>query len=614
MLLMLLIAGAAAAAAHSWRRRRLYQHTHDECWRFVEWQATFFCTEEFCPSCPHAGGCDAWCGLCDDEPLVPDCNGHRAPSGFRGDGYCDAGLHRYDGELIDFNCPEHGCDGGDCQPGADAYGHEVPCATAAPTSITPAPTPGDTIASIQNSTLAGSHFMDCRPSPRHHALVHVTCVVTLVTKVGFYCQDAAAPWSGVFVHAPYDALTLAICSRAIRVSVRDAYVDEELGSTQLEVAAADDVEILNRYVAVEPLLVDAGALGSFAERESARCLASAEPYEGLLVRIANASLTSVDGYVSVADGSGTTLLGSTAGRFDAADALVRFRASGAAAVDVVGVGRTGFRCENSAGANQGAIEDVLECLSDASQISFIFQVSPRSLHDVSWDSPAPSLQPTPESRPPTRPANRPPLGGNPRPHYAIGYAGNRALRGRSRRWPGAYPAVRGRGPVKSIDDVPSACPTRLLEPVFAACTTWRVGHGRDSIRLTATGQVDLRLRAWPCHRVSAGMHGGRGRAVRRGPGGAVPDRRPRWRRGGGMPRGAGRRAGVRWRGRGGQSDRGHAAGHRTARAQRGDDAVASTTALLPRWLVYRSSPRAGPRRGCRPSTGRQGRRWPGHQT
>ena len=110
----------------------------------------------------------------------------------------------------------------------------------------------------------------------------------------------------------------------------------------------------------------------------------------------------MDGYVAVADGSGTTLLGTTAGRFDATDALVRFRASGAAAVDVVGVGRTGFRCENSAGANQGAIEDVLECLSDASQISFTFQVSPRSLHDVSWESPAPSLQPTPESRPPTR--------------------------------------------------------------------------------------------------------------------------------------------------------------------------------------------------------------------
>ena len=104
----------------------------------------------------------------------------------------------------------------------------------------------------------------------------------------------------------------------------------------------------------------------------------------------------------MADGSGTTLVGTTAGRFDAADALVRFRASGAAAVDVVGVGRTGFRCENSAGANQGAIEDLLDCLSDASQISFTFQVSPRSLHDVSWASPAPSLQPTPESRPPTR--------------------------------------------------------------------------------------------------------------------------------------------------------------------------------------------------------------------
>ena len=236
MRLLLLIAGAGAACTN----------TLDECWRFVEWQATFFCTEEFCPSCPHAGGCDDWCGLCDDEPLVPDCNGHRAPSGFLGDGYCDAGLHRYDGELIDFNCPEHGCDGGDCQPGAGAYGHEVPCATAAPTPLTPAPTQQvDTIASIQNSTLAGSHFMDCRPSPRHHALVRVTCVVTLVTKVGFYCQDAAAPWSGVFVHAPYDALTLAL-QPGDEVSVRDAYVDEELGSTQLEVAAADDVEILQR--------------------------------------------------------------------------------------------------------------------------------------------------------------------------------------------------------------------------------------------------------------------------------------------------------------------------------------------------------------------------------
>ena len=399
MRLLLLIAGAGAACTNTLDENEPY-----ECWRFVEWQATFFCTEEFCANdCPHAGGCDAWCGLCDDEPLVSDCNGHRAPSVFLGDGTCDAGIHRYDGELIDFNCPEHGCDGGDCQPGNDAHGIEVPCRTPAPTPLTPAPTQQvDTIASIQNSTIIGSHFMDCRPSPRHHALVRVTCVVTLVTKVGFYCQDAAAPWSGVFVHAPFDALTLAL-QPGDEVSVRDAYVDEELGSTQLEVAAADDVEILQRYVAVEPVLVDAGALGSFAEREAARCLASAEPYEGLLVRITNASLTLVDGYVSVADGSGgTTLLGTTAGRFDAADALVRFRASGAAAVDVVGVGRTGFRCENSAGANQGAIEDVLECLSDASQISFTFQVSPRSLHDVSWTSPAPSLQPTPESRPPTR--------------------------------------------------------------------------------------------------------------------------------------------------------------------------------------------------------------------
>ena len=116
LLLLLLIAGAGAACTNT-----LCPNADEpcECGRFVEWQATFFCTEEFCPSCPHAGGCDDWCGLCDDEPLVRDCNGHMAPSGFVGDGYCDAGLHRYDGELIDFNCPELDCDGGDCQPGVE---------------------------------------------------------------------------------------------------------------------------------------------------------------------------------------------------------------------------------------------------------------------------------------------------------------------------------------------------------------------------------------------------------------------------------------------------------------------------------------------------------------
>ena len=318
-LLPLLIAGAGAACTNT-----LCENEPCECGRFVEWQATFFCTEEFCPSCPHVGGCDDWCGLCDDEPLVPDCNGHMAPSGFRGDGYCDAGLHRYDGELIDFNCPEHGCDGGDCQPGADAYDHEVPCATAAPTSITPAPTQVDTIASIQNSTLAGSHFMDCRPSPRHHALVRVTCVVTLVTKVGFYCQDAAAPGRASSCMRR-TTRSRSRCSRATRSPVRDAYVDEELGARSWRWPPRTTSKSCS---ATRPWRRSSSTQARWAVLPNAnrpRCLASAEPYEGLLVRIANATLTSVDGYVFVADGSGgTTPLGSTAGRFDAADALVRF--------------------------------------------------------------------------------------------------------------------------------------------------------------------------------------------------------------------------------------------------------------------------------------------------
>ena len=43
--------------------------------------------------------------------------------------------------------------------------------------------------------------------------------------------DDLAPWSGVFVHAPYDALTLAL-QPGDEVSVRDAYVDEERRRTR----------------------------------------------------------------------------------------------------------------------------------------------------------------------------------------------------------------------------------------------------------------------------------------------------------------------------------------------------------------------------------------------
>ena len=89
MRLLLLIAGAGAACTNT-----LCEKEPCECGRFVAWQATFFCTEEFCPSCPHAGGCDLWCGLCDDEPLIRDCHGHRAPSGFVGDAEASGGGRR----------------------------------------------------------------------------------------------------------------------------------------------------------------------------------------------------------------------------------------------------------------------------------------------------------------------------------------------------------------------------------------------------------------------------------------------------------------------------------------------------------------------------------------
>lgn len=411
--LLLLVASATASCTNT---------LGVNCWRFMKYEATFFCTHEFCADgCPHQGGCDAWCGLCHDEPLVRDCNGHMAPTAFLGDGYCDVSLYRYDGELIDFNCPEHGCDSGDCQPGIDYYGHEVPCATSTPTPVTPAPTQLATIASIQTSVAAGSEFFDCLPSPRHHAVVRVTCIVTLVTHVGFYCQQAPALWNGVFVHVPSDSLLMAL-RPGDEVAVTNAYVDEELGSTQLEVADAGDVEILRRDVPMEPVLVAAGALGGFAERASTRCLASAEPYEGLLVRIANASLTWVDQDVLVTDGSGTTVLGHTVGRFDALDAFGRFYASGAAAIDVIGVGRGAWQCLDlgaavgssgsatgsaatgtASGANQASIEAVLDCFSNASRIAFAFQVAPRSLHDLTWANPAPTPTPTQGSLRPTQP-------------------------------------------------------------------------------------------------------------------------------------------------------------------------------------------------------------------
>ena len=407
-LLLPLIAGAGAACTNTL--------CENECWRFVAWQATFFCTEEFCPSCPHAGGCDAWCGLCDDEPLVPRLQRAPAPSGFLGDGTCDAGMHRYDGELIDFNCPEHGLRRGRLPAGADAYGIEVPCRTRGANIATPAHAGRhdrvDPKLDARRLPLHGLPAVAAAPRP-----LRVTCVVTLVTKVGFYCQDAAAPWSGVFVHAPYDALTLAL-QPGDEVSVRDAYVDEELGSTQLEVAAADDVEILNRYVAVVPLLVDAGALGSFAERESSRCLAPgavrgpARPYNervahvGRRLRLGGRRLEGRPCSARRRGASTPPTPSSASGR----RAPPRSTSSASGAPGSVRELRRG-----QPRGDRGRARVPVGCEPNLVYFSGVAAVPARR----ELGEPR-AVAPTDAGEPATDAARRaPPLGGNPRPHYAI---------------------------------------------------------------------------------------------------------------------------------------------------------------------------------------------------
>jgi hypothetical protein len=45
---------------------------------------------------------------------IADCNGNCAPAEWVGDGFCDDGSFEWNGNLISFNCPEFGNDGGDC--------------------------------------------------------------------------------------------------------------------------------------------------------------------------------------------------------------------------------------------------------------------------------------------------------------------------------------------------------------------------------------------------------------------------------------------------------------------------------------------------------------------
>ena len=95
--------------------------------------------------------------------------------------------------------------------------------------------------------------------------------------------------------------------------------------------------------------------------------------------------------------------------------------------------------------------------------------------DVSWDSPAPSLQPTPESRP-VLTAQSLPLGRKPRPHHAISTLGIALCAVRARRG-------RGRPAHEAADQSSRPRPCGRaggLDPGDAAGPRWRAWPGSPS--------------------------------------------------------------------------------------------------------------------------------------
>ena len=64
------------------------------CFHYTAIDATFHCSEFFCPGCPYSGHCDELCGFCGEYgSLLRDCHGVEAPSVFIGDGFCDDGTY-----------------------------------------------------------------------------------------------------------------------------------------------------------------------------------------------------------------------------------------------------------------------------------------------------------------------------------------------------------------------------------------------------------------------------------------------------------------------------------------------------------------------------------------
>lgn len=152
----------------------------------------------------------------------------------------------------------------------------------------------------------------CYPAGGAGDTVRIRGYVSAVDSHGYYLQEAAAPWSGIYVYDP----RLEVLARLVIGDLLDVVgvTTEFYGLTEVyniqgwsfvptgDGGPDDDYNADN--VALTPLEVTTGAIGT-------ACNPSGEMYEGLLVVLRNVRLLSEPsqyGMIQVDDGSSATML------------------------------------------------------------------------------------------------------------------------------------------------------------------------------------------------------------------------------------------------------------------------------------------------------------------
>ena len=168
---------------------------------------------------------------------------------------------------------------------------------------------GIAISAIQTVTDVSSGT--CGDSPYHGQLVTVECAISAVAYNGFYCQDAPAVWSGLWVYADHSAnaywgddITYTV-GELVRVS---GVIDEYYGVTEIDVSDDVDNFAITRigydYDMITPIAVDSGTIGT-------SCNLAGEAYEGVLVTLSDVEIMGEEnsyGEIEIDDGSGATQL------------------------------------------------------------------------------------------------------------------------------------------------------------------------------------------------------------------------------------------------------------------------------------------------------------------